>query len=125
MRPSSFFRIGAQVARDVVLRLGLIAVLRLTVPEFRSEGRAPASARRADSSGAVSSGPIRRFPLRKDVAGIEARVDSHGGYAGRRYPRAIDHWIGAAPRNSGSSEACTLMMPSGAISMTLCGMICP
>ncbi len=40
-------------------------------------------------------------------------------------PVAIAHWIGAAPRNLGSSEAWTFSVPSGAISITERGRIWP
>ncbi len=40
-------------------------------------------------------------------------------------PLRMAHWMGPAPRYFGSSDACTLMMPSGARSMTVCGMIWP
>ena len=40
-------------------------------------------------------------------------------------PLAMGHWTGAAPRQRGSSEACTLTTPSRGRSMMACGRICP
>ena len=40
-------------------------------------------------------------------------------------PFAIAHWMGAAPRSRGSSEAWTLTVPRGAMSITARGRIWP
>ena len=60
-----------------------------------------------------------RFRLQQHVAGVQARVDPHRGHAGARLAVARSPTGSApAPRYFGSSDACTLMMPSGARSIT-------
>ena len=57
--------------------------------------------------------------LQQHVAGIEPGIDPHRGDAGARLAVARSPTeSGPAPRYFGSSEACTLMMPSGARSIT-------
>ena len=73
----------------------------------------------------VLFGPISVSAFSSMSAGVEPRVDAHGGDAGARFPIDDGPLDGAAPRYLGSSEACTLRMPSGAISMMACGMIWP
>ena len=40
-------------------------------------------------------------------------------------PAMMARWIGAAPRYRGSSDACTLISPSGGVSITTSGMMRP
>ena len=51
-------------------------------------------------------------------AGIEAFVHLHDGDAASLSPAMMARWMGAAPRQRGSSEACTLKQPSRGASRT-------
>ena len=81
-------------------------------------GSPPAAAPIAASRGArltlVSSGAIGILALQQNVSRVQAFIDAHGGVAGRVSPLAMAHWIGAAPRYFGNSEACRLMLPCAA-----------
>ena len=50
----------------------------------------------------------------QDRPGVQPLLHLHDGDAGLRSPARIARWIGAAPRQRGSSDACTLMQPGAA-----------
>ena len=82
-QPSSFLRRGASVARRAVLRHAAASASRAR-RAFAAGRRAPSSASRADSSPAVSSGPIGVASREQHVARVHARVHLERGDAGLR-----------------------------------------
>jgi len=98
----------------VVLRMGRDAPAR--IPPGLASRSAPAADRRTANSVAVFFGPdgrgraSRMSPVSKpaSIFIVVTPVTSS--------PWAIAHCTGAAPRYFGSSEACTLTMPSGGMS---------
>ena len=86
---------------------------------------APSRASRSDSEPVVSSsviavsataatGPVSR-PASMRMIATPVRLS----------PRMIDHWIGAAPRSRGSSDACTFQGPSAGMASSDGGRIRP
>ena len=79
-----------------------------------ARARPPSPPGRSASARASSSGPVSR-PSSISMVVTPVSVS----------PFAIAHWIGAAPRSRGRSEAWTLTVPRGAMSITLRGRIWP
>ena len=108
----------------VVLRRGLHAMFRQRCQGFRQQRRShrrqPRSQRHAGVFGAD-----RHLPLQQNVSRVQSLVDAHGGVAGYVLTVAMAHWIGAAPRYFGSSEACRLMLPCAGRSSIQRGMMRP
>jgi hypothetical protein len=124
MRPSSFFRIGASVACASFCGVG-VSVPASSRCSVSMSNAAPSSARRGLKVTAVSdarigaaacssTSPVSR-PASMRIVVTPVVVS----------PFAIAHWIGAAPRYFGSSEACRLRLPSGGRSIIHCGMMRP
>jgi len=81
MRPSSLVRMGARVALELSCGLGTIW-LRSSARSVSTIRSAPVVASFGLKVSASSSPLIGSFPLHENVAGVEAGVDAHGGYAG-------------------------------------------
>ena len=120
--PSVFLSRGASVAASWRCGVGVSVSRRASVS---TRSPAPSAARRAASSPAVSSTPIgvvadvRMGPVSmpSSIWNVVTPVTVS--------PRMIAHWIGAAPRYRGRSEAWTLMEPRVGTWSTDFGRICP
>ena len=120
--PSVFLSLGAVVAAAWSCGAGVSASSRSSVSTITS---APSRASRSESSPAVSSAPIgvERMSSTSPVSipGSIAKVVMPVSVS----PRMIAHWIGAAPRYFGSSEAWMLIEPRAGTSSTALGRIWP
>ena len=72
----------------------------------------PSAASRSCKSSRRCRRPYRRCRAGEHRTGVETRVHAHDGDAGTASPARIARWMGAAPRQRGSSEACMLKQPS-------------